>query len=151
MGGRRRPAATNQVGSPTWLRGLTVRHRRRDRRDRIGAIGWLAAIRVADAQAGGCATGPTPGEADGAVISVRVWRGGSEPVSVPFALSSTDTTLIAALAGLVGAAIGGGFTLLGQLVDDHCKRRKDEQNANNEAVATALLIQDDFSALPKRR
>jgi hypothetical protein len=32
--------------------------------------------------------------------------GGSEPVSVPFALSSTDTTLIAALAGLVGAAIG---------------------------------------------
>jgi hypothetical protein len=65
-------------------------------------------------------------------------------VSVPFALSSTDTTLIAALADLVGAAIGGGFTLLGQLVDDHSKRRKDEQNAHNEAVATALLIQDDF-------
>jgi hypothetical protein len=44
-------------------------------RTRADAI-RVSEVGVADAQAGGCATGPTPGEADGAVVSVRVWRGG---------------------------------------------------------------------------
>jgi hypothetical protein len=49
-----------------------------------------------------------------------------------------------AWAGLVGALIGGCFTLLGQMLSHRFERRKLAREKRDQVAATALLIQDDF-------
>lgn len=63
---------------------------------------------------------------------------------VPIGLSDTASTLIAALAGLFGAAIGGLLTLWGTIISNRAQRRDAAADAHSQAVATSLLIQDDF-------
>lgn len=69
-------------------------------------------------------------------------------IDLPIAISSTASTIIAALAGLLGAVIGAGaggyFTLRVQRTTDRFQRETAADEKRRLAAATALLIQDDF-------
>jgi len=63
---------------------------------------------------------------------------------MPLALSDAASTVIAALAGLVGAAIGGFVTYAVTVRSFREQRDVAAANVKSVAQATALLIQDDF-------
>jgi hypothetical protein len=56
---------------------------------------------------------------------------------VPFAVSNE-------IASAIGAVVGGGFALIGQLVSNRFQSSSAKADAKSHAAATALLMQDDF-------